>query len=110
MSTPDLCTYPLTPAAPAAQDCIHCTVPTANPDGICIFCADYTPPAEGDPAVGELADAYSTAVTVADRLGELASQLPADVPLWGVVDVVTAAAHLRAAARLIDRAAEAVTR
>ncbi len=47
--------------SPAAQDCIHCTVPTANPDGICIFCADYTPPAEGDPAVGELADAYSTA-------------------------------------------------
>jgi hypothetical protein len=42
---------------------------------------------------------------VAGIVSRAASRIPADAPLWSVIDATAATAHVRAAARLLDRAA-----
>lgn len=60
------------------------------------------------PTVGMLETARA-AELLARQLHDQAQDLDPDVtPLWSVVDVTAAAAHLRAAARLVDRAADRI--
>ncbi|MCV7191869.1 hypothetical protein [Mycolicibacterium brumae] len=57
---------------------------------------------------GHLADAYTDATRGADELTEALKRMD-DAPLLASIDVVTARAHLLAAARLIDKAAQRIT-
>lgn len=84
------------------SECRHCTVPTTEGD-VCAFCSSYTAPVDD-----ALADAVShTAAAIAAALDAL-EQLPADAPLFGAVDIVSALAHLRKAASRLDRVGRAL--
>lgn len=51
--------------AAAVVECRDCTVPTTNPDGVCGFCRDYTPPADVDDSPVEMGVGPSIAEAVA---------------------------------------------
>ncbi len=94
----------------AQAACKHCTVDATGPDQLCNFCRDYVPPpSEADQLVADLAAAHTAAGRGADRLEAAIAEIPGTVPLWAVVDVVAAKAHMAAARRLIDRAAVTIT-
>lgn len=86
---------------PSISECRHCTVPTTEGD-VCTFCADYTPPAPRNERLANLGDMLGKFAGIVERAAE---RMPADTPLWTTIDTVTAAAHLRAAARLLNQAA-----
>lgn len=88
-------------------ECTSCSVAATGTDGLCDFCRHYDPPA--DAVTAGLADAFAAASSAADRLGTLISDLPGDTPIWAVVDLTRACGHLRAAARLVDKAAARIT-
>ena len=101
------------------SQCKHCTVPTDGSD-LCSFCATYDGPAITDssltgpgmtatPADGLLAGAHTHARQAAEDLQDVLAELDDNAPLLAVVDAVAARAHLVAAQRLIDKAAERIT-
>lgn len=84
--------------------CVHCTVPTNGGD-TCSFCANYTPPM----TVAQQLDAMVNLVDLARIDGnKMLRELPRDTGLFAVVDIVTALNHLRQAACLLDKAADAL--
>lgn len=85
----------------AQSECVHCTVPTDG-DQVCTFCKNYTPPAGPGDQLAGLAHMLDEMADIASRA---CSRIPANAPLWSVVDATAAAAHVRTAARLLDRAA-----
>lgn len=84
--------------------CESCTVPIENGD-TCTFCATYTPPT----TQAQQFDVLVNRIDLVRHDGnEILRQLPASAPLFAVVDLVTALGHLRQAAVLIDRVADAL--
>lgn len=85
--------------------CKHCTVPTTTDQDVCAFCQSYTPPET-------IAQRLDVAVNKVDLLrhdlNEALRGLPADAPLMGVVDLVTALGHLKRAAVALDKANDAL--
>ncbi len=79
------------------SECRHCTVPTTEGD-VCAFCSSYTPPVDD-----ALADAASHTGAAIAAAADALEQLPADAPLFGAVDIVSALAHLRKAVSRLDR-------
>lgn len=60
----------------AVVACRHCTVPTGDPDGICGFCRDYTPPADVEASPVEVGVGPSPAAVVsAIAAAELAAAI-----------------------------------
>ncbi|WP_244605142.1 hypothetical protein [Mycobacterium attenuatum] len=85
-------------------ECGHCTVPVDDGD-VCAFCATYTPPA----TVAQQVDVLVNRIDLVRHDGnEILRQLPAQAPLFAVLDVVTALGHLRQAAIALDKAAAAL--
>lgn len=84
-----------------SRECRYCTVPTDGGD-VCRFCRDYTPPVPD----GELARLGLFLDEFAGLVGRAATRIPGDAPLWSVIDATAAAAHVRAAARLLARAGQ----
>lgn len=131
-------TIPTNPAQPVDGDpwagatvgCTNCTVPTDRADGLCTFCASYTPPVEhehrcthcGDvqtvpcDQVVDLAEKQNTADTrlldtaanycsiALEDLEDAIGTLPASTSMWVTVDLVRAQRYLRAALRVIEHA------
>lgn len=84
--------------------CASCTVPVDSGD-ICNFCSNYTPPQ----TVPQKIDvAVNKTDLLRHDLNEILRVLPADAPLMGVVDLVTALGHLKRAAVALDRATDAL--
>ncbi|MGE0219661.1 hypothetical protein [Mycolicibacterium sp.] len=82
------------------SECRHCTMPTAGA-AVCPFCATYTPP---ESPAQRLDVAVNRVDLLRHDINSVLQELPADVPLFAVADIVTALGHLRQAAVLIDRA------
>lgn len=119
------------PFAGATIGCTSCTAPTDRADGLCTFCASYTPPVEhehrcthcGDVQTvpcDQVVDLAEKQKNIADtRLGTAANYcsialedledamgtLPAGTSMWVTVDLVRAQRYLRAALRVIESAA-----
>lgn len=89
-------------AMPIISTCRHCTVPTSEGD-LCSFCSTYTPPVDD-----ALADAASHTAAAIAAAADALEQLPADAPLFGAVDIVSALAHLRTASSRLDRVGRAL--
>ena len=92
------------------QRCIHCTIPVDGGE-LCQWCRAYSPLGDRQPdAVADLADAAKYATYGSENIDDVIRELPSDVPLFAVVDLVRARRHLLLAAHLITGAAEAVTK
>ncbi|GAB5895887.1 hypothetical protein OKHIL_16940 [Mycolicibacterium mageritense] len=94
-------------------ECKHCTVPLNDPtrtsqhetDGVCGFCADYTPPET--PA--QKLDVLVNKIDLVRHDGnEILQALPADAPLFAAADITIALCHLRRATVLLDKATDAL--
>lgn len=90
------------PSSMTQTGCRYCTVPTTEGD-VCTFCSTYTPPADD-----ALADAASHTAAAIAAAADALEQLPADAPLFGAVDIVSALAHLRTASSRLDRVGRAL--
>ena len=116
-------TVPIPGPEPVARECVSCRVPTDGSE-LCNWCATYdgTPITDSsltgpgmDTAERDtrnalvLCDASKHASYATEDLADALAELGDQAPLLAVVDCVTAKAHLAAARRLIDRAAERIT-
>ncbi|WP_421876783.1 hypothetical protein [Mycolicibacterium wolinskyi] len=96
---------------PTPGSCRHCTVPLNDParasqpetDGVCTFCADYTPP---ETTAQRLDILVNKVDLLRHDLNKELQGLPTTAPLMAVVDLVTALGHLREAAVLLDKATD----
>lgn len=98
---------------PTTGSCRYCSVPLNDPDrtsqhetdGVCNFCAGYTPPE----TTAQRLDVLVNKIDLVRHDGnEILQALPADAPLFAVTDVVVALNHLRQAAVALDRANDAL--
>lgn len=89
--------------------CKHCAVPLNDPartsqhetDGVCTFCADYTPP---ETPAQQVDVAVNRVDLIRADVNKVLRELPVNAPLMAIVDIVTALGHLRQAAVALDRA------
>lgn len=86
-------------------ECKKCTVPAESGD-TCNFCRSYVPPANDVALVCD--QSVNMVDVVRHDLNDLLQTLPRTAPLFSCLDIVTALGHLRQAAVLIDRAADAL--
>ena len=83
--------------------CRQCTVPTPDAQGVCAFCASYSPP---ETIAQRLDIAVNKVDLLRHDLNEALRELAADAPSLAVVDLVTALGHLKRAAVALDRATD----
>lgn len=96
---------------PAEQPCRTCSVPTERAAGICVFCADYEPPAStaagrgpDDASVCPLE--FTRGLVATARFALLDRIASGDLSPTAAVDLLDALDHLAAADKLISRADE----
>lgn len=89
-----------------AAECDSCTVATDNHSGLCDFCAEYNPPTAAQLAQ-MMSDSAHHAHMATEDLEDTLARMPEGVPLFAVLDLVSAKRHLGQAIRLINRATEA---
>lgn len=86
--------------------CRHCTVPTIGTE-LCTFCRNYVPPTRTPKAVDHLDAAVARIDGIRSDLNNVIRELPEDVPMLGLVDVVNALWNLKNASVLLDKANDA---
>ena len=83
--------------------CTRCTVPTAGTE-LCTFCSNYVPPVRR-PEVGDHLHAAVTRIdSIRADINAVIRELPEDVPMFALVDIVNALWNLRNASVLLDKA------
>ncbi|MBN7452614.1 hypothetical protein I3U53_21450 [Mycobacteroides abscessus subsp. abscessus] len=83
-------------------------MPTDRLDGICAFCANYTPPTRQPEPADHLDAAVQRINAVRADLNAVIRSLPDDTGMFVIVDVVNALWNLRNAAVLLDKAGDAL--
>lgn len=91
---------------PTPTACRHCTVPTDSGTDVCSFCKTYVPPEQPRTAPQALDDAINRIDDLRHGLNGVIRELPEDVPMFALVDVVNALWNLRNASVLLDKAVD----
>ena len=84
--------------------CRHCTVPTTDGTDVCHFCRTYVPPTRSPEPVDHLDAAVARIDSIRADINAVIRDLPDDVPMFALVDIVNALWNLRNASVLLDKA------